>query len=88
MFLLDLDAAKGQELKREWLHEYPYADIKDSWPVVMGIDPTTTADKQRSQKLDRDYASCSLGRLMPGGGVVLFDGFRERLSQGELIDKV
>ena len=88
MFLLDLDAAKGQELKGEWLHEYPYADIKDSWPVVMGIDPATTADKQRAKSLDRDYAACSLGRLLPGGGVILFDGFRERLSQGELIDKI
>jgi phage terminase large subunit-like protein len=88
MFLLDLDAAKGQELKREWLHEYAYADIKDSWPVVMGIDPATTADKFRAKKLDRDYAACSMGRLIPGGGVILFDGFRERLSQGELIDKI
>jgi len=88
MFLLDLDAAKGRELKDEWLHEYPSFEIRDSWPVVMGIDPTTTADKQRGKALDRDYAACSMGRLIPGGGVILFDGFRARLSQGELIDKI
>jgi phage terminase large subunit-like protein len=88
MFLLDLTAARGRELKEEWLHQYPFEEIQQSWPVVLGIDPATTADKMKARSLDRDYAACSVGRIIPGGGVILVDGFRARVSEGELVDKV
>lgn len=81
MFLLDLTAAEGVNLKREWLHDYPYIEIGDSWPVVMGVDYASTADKLKDK--DRDYFALAVGRLIPGGGVVLVDGIRGRVSQGE-----
>jgi len=81
MFLLDLTAAEGVNLKREWLHDYPYIEIGDSWPVVMGVDYASTADKLKEK--DRDYFALAVGRLIPGGGVVLVDGVRGRVSQGE-----
>jgi hypothetical protein len=86
MYLLDLMAAQGKNLKLEWLHEYPSEDIRDNWPVVMGVDYATTADKLKSSA--RDYFALSVGVLLPGGGIVLIDGFRAHLSQGEAEDKV
>jgi len=80
-YLLDLEAAKGLNLKKEWLHEYPYEDISPSWPVVMGVDYASTADKMI--KKEKDYFAISIGRLLPGGGVVLVDGYRGQVSQGE-----
>ena len=81
MFLLDLEAASGANLKGEWLHAYPADDIDPSWPVVIGIDYASTADKLHDK--DRDYFALAVGRLIPGGGVVLVDGYREHVSQGE-----
>jgi len=86
MFLLDLEAAKGIDLKEEWLHHYPYEQIDQSWPVVMGVDYASTADKLKDKS--RDYFALAIGRLIPGGGVVLVDGFRGHLSQGEAVGKV
>lgn len=87
MFLLDLEAAEGMHLKKEWLHEYPQEKIDPSWPVVMGVDYASTADQLKSG--ERDYFAVAIGRALPnGGGVVLVDGFRARFSQGEAEHKV
>jgi hypothetical protein len=82
---LDLSAAEGVELKKEWLHAYPKEDISETWPVVIGVDYASTADKLRDRR--RDYFALAIGRLVPGGGVVLVDGFRGHVSQGEAIEK-
>jgi len=82
MFLLDLQAAEGVHLKGEWLHAYPHEKIDPSWPVVMGVDYASTADQLAAGQ--RDYFAVAIGRALPGGGgVVLVDGFRGRVSQGE-----
>ncbi len=81
MFLLDLEAASGVHLKAEWLHKYPYAQIDPSWPVVMGVDYASAADQTASNK--RDYCAIAIGCVLPGGGGgVLVDGFRGKVSQG------
>jgi phage terminase large subunit-like protein len=84
--LLDLEATKGINLKREWLHEYPAADIGHSWPVYIGVDYASTADKLKNK--DRDYFALSIGRAIPGGGLVVIDGYRGHLSKGEALQKV
>lgn len=81
MYLLDLSAAEGMHLKREWLHEYPHKDIQPEWPVVIGVDYASAADKLRGGR--RDYFAAAVGRVLPGGGVVLVDGIRAQVSQGE-----
>ena len=84
MYELNLEAAQGINLKEEWLHDYPAENINPSWPVVFGVDYASTSDVLRHR--DRDYFALSIGRLLPGGGVVLADGVRKHLSQGEAID--
>lgn len=82
MFLLDLKAAEGVHLKAEWLHAYPHEKVQPSWPVVMGVDYASTADQMAGER--RDYFAVAIGRALPGGaGMVLVDGFRGRVSQGE-----
>ncbi|MCB2178532.1 hypothetical protein KQH61_03865 [bacterium] len=82
MYLLDLGAASGAHLRREWLGRYPMARIDPGWPVVMGVDYASAADRNSTR--DRDYFAVAIGRALPGGaGVVLVDGFRGRVSQGE-----
>lgn len=83
MYLLDLTAAEGIHLKEEWLHTFPYAEIKQEWPVVMGIDYASTADQWETKGRPRDYFALAICRLKPGGGVILVDGIREHMSQGE-----
>lgn len=86
MFLLDLEAAKGINLKAEWLHEYPAQEIKASWPVIFGIDYASTADKIRDG--NRDFFAIAFYRVIPGGGMVLFDGYKARVSKGEALSAV
>ncbi|MEK6256557.1 MAG: hypothetical protein N2C13_04465 [Chloroflexota bacterium] len=82
MYMLDLKAAAGVHLKREWLHTYPIEKIDPSWPVVMGVDYASVADQLKGGK--RDYYTVAVGRVLPGGaGVVLVDGYRGKVSQGE-----
>ena len=81
MFLLDLTAAEGVNLKREWLHDYPYIEIGDSWPVVMGVDYASTADKLKEK--DRDHFNPAVRRGWSSPVVVPVDGVRGRVSQGE-----
>jgi len=81
MYLLDLLAASGVHLRREWLRTYPYPRIDPSWPVVMGVDYASAADELLAGQ--RDYFAVAIGRALPGGaGVVLVDGCRQHLSQG------
>lgn len=86
MFLLDLEAMKGLNLKREWLHEYPSAQVRASWPVIFGIDYASTQDKLKDK--ERDFFSLAIYRAIPGGGLVLVDGYRGRISKGEALDVV
>jgi len=86
MFLLDLEAAKGVNLRSEWLHSYPAKEIDPSWPVIFGIDYASTADKLKDK--DRDYFAMAIGRAIPGGGLVVVDGVRRHLSKGEALDLV
>jgi hypothetical protein len=82
MFMLDLKGIEGIHLKREWLHAYPLEKIEPGWPVVMGVDYASTADQMLAGK--RDYFAVAIGRALPGGaGVVLVDGYRGKVSQGE-----
>ncbi|MCL4258126.1 MAG: hypothetical protein KJZ53_06305 [Anaerolineales bacterium] len=81
MYLLDLKAAEGMHLRPEWLQPYPHEKIDMDWPVVMGVDYASTADALRGRS--RDYFAVAIGRLKPGGGIVLVDGYRARISQGE-----
>lgn len=84
--LLDLEATKGIYLKGEWLHEYPASEIKASWPVVIGVDYASTPDKLKTP--DRDYFALAVLRAIPGGGLVLIDGYRAKISKGEALDAV
>lgn len=86
MMLLDLKAMEGLNLKAEWLHEYPAADIKASWPVIFGIDYASTADKLKNK--GRDYFALAIMRALPGGGLVLVDGYRGHVSKGEALQAV
>ena len=82
MYLLDLDAASGAHLRRNWLCSYPAEKINPAWPVVMGVDYASTADQLTAGR--RDFFAVAIGRALPGGsGVVLVDGFRGKVSQGE-----
>ncbi len=86
MMLLDLKATEGFNLKAEWLHEYPAMEVKPSWPVILGIDYASTADKLKDK--DRDYFAMAIFRSLPGGGLVLMDGLRAHMSKGEAIEAV
>ncbi|MCW5874130.1 MAG: hypothetical protein KIS88_05740 [Anaerolineales bacterium] len=81
MYLLDLKAAQGLHLRPEWLQPYPHEKIQIAWPVVMGVDYASTADELHGRQ--RDYFAVAIGRVLPGGGIVLVDGFRAHVSQGE-----
>ncbi|MGH2582278.1 MAG: hypothetical protein ACRDFQ_05220 [Anaerolineales bacterium] len=82
MYLLDPKAAQGVHLKAEWLNEFPLENVQPHWPVVMGVDYASTGDVLKSSR--RDYFAVAVGRAIPGGGgIVLVDGLRARLSQGE-----
>jgi len=81
MQMLDLSKAEGINLKREWLHEFPYEKINQTWPVYIGVDYASTSDQLKTK--DRDYFSISIGRVIPSGGVVLVDGFRDKISSGD-----
>ena len=81
MQMLDLTKAEGINLKREWLHEYPHEKINPTWPVYMGVDYASTSDQVKTK--DRDYFSISIGRVIPSGGFVLIDGYREKITSGD-----
>jgi hypothetical protein len=86
MYLLNLEAMKGLTLKREWLHWYPHTDIKEEWPVVIGVDYASVEDVQ--EKKGRDYFALAVMKKVPGGGLILVDGVRAHFSQGQAEDEV
>jgi len=81
MYLLDLEAAKGHNLKREWLGYFPFEDIKEDWPIFMGVDYASTSDKLLHKK--RDDCAIVWARLTPRGSLVIVDGYAEQMSQAE-----
>jgi len=86
MYMLDLEATKGVNLKSDWLHYFPADEIDRSWPVYMGIDYASTMDKIRYG--NRDYFAMAIARARPGGGIVMFDGIRKHLTKGDAIKTV
>lgn len=81
MYLLDLSKTKGLTLKKEWLRYWPHKEINQDWPVIMGVDFTSTEDPRKEKG---DYFAQAHLRVIPGGkGVVIEGGVRERLSQAE-----
>lgn len=86
MQMLDLTRAEGINLKREWLHEFPYEKISNTWPVYFGVDYASSADKLKMGA--NDYYALAFCRGIPGGGMVLFDGYRAKLSQGDSEEKL
>jgi len=86
MYLLDLEAAKGTALKREWISSYPHEDIQHDWPMFMGVDYASTQDKLKHK--DRDYFAVVWGRIAPGGFLVIEDGYRGQISQAEAEKKM
>lgn len=83
MQMLDLTKAEGVNLKREWLHEYPHDRINSTWPVYIGVDYASTSDQMKTKLQERDYFSISVGRVIPSGGIVLVDGYRDKISSGD-----
>jgi phage terminase large subunit-like protein len=81
MYMLDVKGAQGIHLKAEWLNPYPHEKIHPSWPVLMGVDYASTADQLHGD--ERDYFAVAIGHGLPGGGIVVVDGFRGHVSQGE-----
>lgn len=86
MYMLDLEATKGINLKEEWLNYFPADEIDKAWPVYMGVDYASTMD--RIKQKNRDYFTIAVARAIPGGGIVVFDGVRKHLSKGEAIKTV
>jgi hypothetical protein len=86
MCQLNLDAAEGGELKREWIHQYPNENINASWPVAIGVDYASVRDPKKGG--DRDSFSLAVLRMIPGGGLVLVDGFDDVVSQAEAESKI
>ena len=85
-YLLDLRATMGINLKGEWLHQYPADDINTSWPVFFGIDYASTPDKLKHR--ERDYFALAIARAIPGGGIVIVDGYRRHITRPEALDLV
>lgn len=86
MYLLDLKAAAGQHLKADWLTRFSFEKIMPDWPVVMGVDYASVADELKDSK--RDYFCLAVGAISPSGRVILIDGFKGHVSQGDAEQKV
>jgi len=83
MYMLDLSAAEGQTLKKEWLNKYNAEFIKNDWPVYMGIDFASSAEQTLAKSKDLDYFTLAVMNAIPGENrVVLIDGIREHLQMG------
>jgi hypothetical protein len=87
MYMLDLERAKGLILKKEWITEYPYENIKHDWPTFMGVDYASTSDRIKVGQ-DRDYFAIAWGVLTPNQTLVLVDGYMEKISQAEAEQRV
>ena len=87
MFLCDKTAMRGVILKREWLEPwYSHLEVKDDWPVIIGVDYASIHDIQETK--GRDYFALAVLRKVPGGGLILVDGVRAHFTQGQAEDEV
>jgi len=72
------------------LHTVPGRDgvvvAANAEATPVGVDYASSSDKAREK--DRDNFALAFGRAIPGGGIVLVDGIRGKLSQGESEEKV
>lgn len=85
MYLVDISTLKGLTLQRKTLGEFPVEKISDTWACFFGVDFASTTDKIRR---DTDYFAVSIGRIIPGGGVVCVGGYIDRLSMAEAAAKL
>jgi hypothetical protein len=81
MYLCNIEAAEGLELKKDWLHVYPSDRINPTWSVVFGIDYASLSDILNPG--NRDYFALAVGAVIPNGGMVIIDGVYEKLTQAE-----
>lgn len=85
MYLCDPMAAKGQKLKREWLHFFPHEEIQyDRWPAYLGVDYASVASKQLTR--GRDFFALSVLLLHPSNFLILIDGVRKHVLRAEAED--
>ena len=82
MFMLDLEAAKGHILKKEWISYYPFEKIMHDWPLYMGVDYASTQDAIKLGH-ERDYLAICWGVVSPQRTLVLLDGIMVKISQAE-----
>lgn len=86
MYLLDLEKTKGLILKKVWLKFWPHREINGDWPVIIGVDYTSTEDPLRERG---DYFALAVARVIPGGrGLVIEDGVRAKMSHADAESKV
>lgn len=86
MYMCNLESIKGKVLKEEWLHVYPMDKIHPSWPIYFGIDFASSEDKLKDKV--HDYFALAVLAVLPWGGSVLIDGFREHLEFFEAVERV
>jgi len=84
--LCDVEITKGANLKSEWLHTFPADQIHEYWPVYFGVDYASTQDKMRDK--NRDYFALAIFKAIPGGGLVLVDGYRAHLFKSEALELI
>lgn len=86
MYLCNIEASEGLELKREWLLEFPAERISQMWQIYMGVDYASLSDPKAPTR--RDNFALAVGVAIPSGGVVLIDGYYGRLTQEESEQKL
>jgi len=85
MMMLDLAATMGRVLPKEWLRYYPMEEGMRNWPVYLGVDYASTQDKLKAD--DPDYYALAVLLGIPGGGLIIWDGYRGILRKGEALQK-
>lgn len=93
MYLLDIEAAKGKILKKEWINYFPFEEIDEKWSEFMGVDYASTADAQlihvkRDYTKGRDNAAIAMGKLTPQGSLIVTDGWFGKVSKQETLQKI
>lgn len=79
MYLVDPSKATGTLLERDWLHFYPYTNIMDSWPTVIGVDYASV--KSIQDTAGADQCAIAVMKKVPGGGLILIDGVKMHMTQ-------
>lgn len=81
MYLLNLDAVSNQVFT---YHSYPHERINTAqWVGGSGVDYAATHEMFISREGKRDLFAMAYGFVIPGGGLVVFDGVVAHCSQGE-----